>query len=197
MKMIPQLRYTITDQLHVLRHFSQVDDSYKKELIIKSGLSVNDLIKLMAIPGSKFYHLFAKNPVHLLEKIRNHGKFLFSDPKDWEGGRSVITLTFDKENYPEGIGTDSIIPLDQLQKTEIVFLNKQIRDGLLVNHVRINRLNRTWQVNVVLWVDQEPFIKTIFPGIYAPPFPDALYQKGNELKRSELFWDQHAFINNE
>ncbi|GBD86954.1 hypothetical protein BMS3Abin03_00879 [bacterium BMS3Abin03] len=84
--------------------------------------------------------------------------------------------------------------MDDLLPDEKALLQKQERDGFLVNKVQVTRTNPTWQVNVVLWKEPELIVKTIFPGIYAPPFPDPELQKKAELIDSMRFWDKYALI---
>ena len=54
----------------------------------------------------------------------------------------------------------------------------------------------TWELNIL--IDNNPdnkyFIKTIFPGKYAPPFPNKEIQGKSEFIISFEFWDKHIFL---
>ena len=52
-------------QQHVLRHFSTVDDDYKKYLLENENVSENEIAQLLDIPGSKFSPSFVLNPLLL------------------------------------------------------------------------------------------------------------------------------------
>ena len=192
--MLNSLQYSLIDQFHILRHFIQIDDDYRMELILKTDYTDEDINGQLALSGSKFHPGFVNNPMHLWEKIQSHEKFLYPDILKWKKKRFSVILFFDQEDYPEGVGEDLLIRLDDLLPAEKAFLQKQDRDGILVNHVQINRSNPSWQLNIVLGKEDEIFFRTIFPGIYAPPFPDPEVQQATELMDSKRFWDQHALI---
>ncbi|NOX86021.1 MAG: hypothetical protein GXO86_08675 [Chlorobi bacterium] len=193
--MIPDpMQISFTAQLHILRHFSEIDEEYRKELKASAGFSDEDMDKQLTIAGSKFHPEFAKNPLHLLEMVRCHEKFSYPDIREWKANRYVIKMHFSRKNYPHGVGRDALIRLDDLLAEEKALVKKQERDGMLVNQVKINRINPTWQVNVVLWKEPELSVRTIFPGIYAPPLPDPGKQTETGLMTSRHFWEQHAFI---
>ena len=191
--MLSPLQYSFIDQFHILRHFSKIDEDYRIELI-NTSFTNEDINGQLALSGSKFYPGFVNNPMQLWEKIQCHEKFLYPDILAWKEKRFLVILFFNQEDYHEGVGEDSLISLDDLLPNEKTLLQKHDRNGILVNHVQIKRSNPSWQVNVVLGKETELFVRTIFPGIYAPPFPDPEGQKTTELIDSKRFWDQHAFI---
>ncbi len=182
------------DQFHILRHFSQIDEDYRKEIKDATGFTDEVINRQLVLSGSKFHPDFVKNPVQLWKKIQSHEKFSYPDIREWKEQRFVIILFYNKEDYPDGVGKDSLLRLDDLLPDEKSLLQKQERDGFLVNLVQVTRKNPTWQVNVVLWKEPELIVKTIFPGIYAPPFPDPELQKKAELIDSMRFWDKYALI---
>ena len=184
----------LNSQFHILRHFSRIDEDFRQELKTKTGFSDKEINAELALSGSKFYPAFVKNPLQLWDKILNHPKFSLPETNDWKQKRFVVVLLFDQSEYPEGIATDSLVSLDQLLPEERIHLQKKERGGYLVNQVRISRNNSTRQINVIFGDETQPILKTIFPGIYAPPFPDAVRQSDSEFTANTAFWEQHAFI---
>ncbi len=188
------LQYSFIDQFHLLRHFSVIDEDYRKELIANTSFTDENINGQLALSGSKFHSVFVNNPMQLWEKIQSHKKFLYPDILEWKEKRFVVILLYDQEEYHDGVGEDSLISINDLLPAEKALLQKQDRDGIIVNHITINRSTPSWQVNIVLGKEKEIFVRTIFPGIYAPPFPDPEGQKATELIESKRFWDQHAFV---
>jgi hypothetical protein len=47
---------------------------------------------------------------------------------------------------------------------------------------------------VEVTAEKESYIATIFPGTYAPPFPDREDQSEEEFNENKRFWDSHAII---
>jgi hypothetical protein len=187
-------QFSFQNQFHVLRHFSNVDDEYQIELLKNTNYSEQNITDQMAMSGSKFHPELAKNPGQLWENIQKHPDFVGPSDQDWVKNRFVVALTFQQLDFAEGIGNDSLIYLDDLKANEYITLLKKNRDGHLVNQIQVNNINPTWQLNVIFCSDPQPFVKTIFPGIYAPPFPDAVRQSDSEFTKNTSFWEQHAIV---
>ena len=185
--------YSVKTQFHILRHFNRIDADYRRELVEQTDFTDSDIRSQLAIVGSKFNPGFAKNPVQLWEKIQSHEQFFYPDIGDWKEKRFPVIVSYSLDDYPGGVGEDTLIRLGNLLPAEKTLLKKQDRDGILVNHLQTTKTNPTWQVNVILWREKELIVRTIFPGIYAPPFPDPQRQNEKELLESKRFWDQHAF----
>lgn len=194
--MLQTVRYSFEDQLHVLRHFNEVGKEYRQMLKEANEISDFEIDSLLSVYGSKFYPDFINNPLELWESVLSHENIHSYVPLRWEGLRSVIILKFDNTKFPGGIGSDSLICLDHISEGERRSVYQDKRDGFLVNFVPLIRKTPSWQLNVVLWNDPEVFVKSIFPGIYAPPFPDIMNQQENEYLENKHFWEKHAFIQN-
>ena len=192
--MLSSLEYPYISQFHSLRHLSQINEDYRKELKTNTSFTDEDINKQLAIVGSNFHPGFSKNPIQLWEMIQGHEKFLYPETREWNKNKFTLILFFKQEDYPDGVGEDSLVSLDDLPPAEKNFLQEQDRDGIIVKHVPVNRSNPTWQVNIVLWNDPDPLVRTIFPGIYAPPLPNPQRQTKTEFMESKRFWDAHAFI---
>lgn len=186
--------FSTTAQYHILRHFDWIDEDYRKILKSKTEYKDEDINAQLMLSGSKFKQSFAENPLQLWNEVLNHPDFEFPDSNKIEGKTFVIRLSFGRDNYPNGIGTDSLVGLHQLLPEEKTSLIKKERSGFMVNHIHLKQKNTTWDLNLIFWKDINFFVKTIFPGIYAPPFPDAARQSNSEFTENESFWEQHAFV---
>lgn len=171
-----------------------VDENYRSILKANSNFTDEDINKQLAIVGSKFHPGFSKNPIQLWKKIQGHEKFLYSETGEWKKDKFTIVLFFGEKDSPDGIGEDSLVGVDELPTAEKNLLLEQDRDGIAVKHVPLSRKNPTWQINIVLWNKTNPVVRTIFPGIYAPPLPNPDRLTKTEFIESKQFWDAHAFI---
>ncbi len=191
--MLNSLQFPFTAQFHILRHFGQVDKKYRMELKTNTSFTDEDINKQLAISGSKFYPEFAINPVQLWEKIQKHQDFIIIDDKIWKNGKAEIILFFKQEDYPQGIANDSLLRIDELLAEQKEQLQKEDRNGFLVNYIKLDKSNPTWQVNVILRKNTEIQLITIFPGIFAPAFHNPKQQGKAEWIESKRFWEQYAF----
>lgn len=191
---LSSLKYPYISQFHILRHFSKIDENYRTILKVNTSFTDEDINKQLAIVGSNFHPGFSKNPIQLWEKIQGHEKFLYPETKEWDKNRFTVILFFKQKDYTDGIGEDALVSLDDLLPAEKNFSQEQDRDDITVKYVPVNRQNPTWQINIVLGNEPEPMVRTIFPGIYAPPLPDPVRLTKTEFIESKQFWDAHAFI---
>jgi hypothetical protein len=191
--MLNSLQFPFSAQFHILRHFGQVDKKYRMELKTNTSFTDEDINKQLAISGSKFYPEFAINPIQLWEKIQKHQDFFIIDNKIWKNGKAEIILFFKQEDYPKGIANDSLLRIDELLAEQKEQLQKEERNGFLVNYIKLAKPKPSWQVNVILREDVKPQLITIFPGMFAPPFPDLKHQNKIEWIESNRFWEQYVF----
>ncbi len=174
-------------QFHTLRHFSQIDKDYKAVLKLDTMYTDLEIDKQLAMSGSKFHPTFASNPINLWEKIQKHHDFNIFEDKIWKNGQAEIILTYKTEQYPCGLA--GLIGSPEQKKQ----LQKEDRDGFLINYISLNELKPTWQANVILTKGTKIQLITIFPGIFAPALPKQKKQSEKEWIKSRNFWEQYAF----
>ncbi len=159
---IAEISLTEDNRKHLWRHFYTSDQE--------------------KIAGSRFDPSFAPDPdsawslfASLIKGEHDKNNIIIrNDDKD----RIVIDLFFDKKTYPNGIGTNSLIPIKDLDPEVKKTLRRAERgDGSLFPVWRFSgKAALTWEAHVVFRADNAdlPELVTFFPGIYAPPFPDEL-----------------------
>jgi len=172
---------------HLLRHFSDVKDTeslnlLKNEHIIKD---TDDLARLNKIIGSKFSPEFVTSPKLLIEKVNNKIK----------AEKIVLTKKFTSEYYElefeDSVGFYNIVDLKTLDEIQIKSIQKENRNGYEFNTIS-NYSSKTKTIIVI--VDSNNEIKTIFPGLYAPKFPNNIIGNNEEKEDAEHYWKNHVII---
>jgi hypothetical protein len=142
--------------------------------------------------GSKFYPSFADSPIELLAVVKR--KLLESDSTfSWNGNRCEIIL-----NFPDYIGTDSIVEINSLseeQKKKVYKVKRESSSEYEVNAIDGVFPPKTKQLNVIL-IKKDSIIRivTIFPGVMAPPLPNKKFQTEEQYIETKSFWDRYAFL---
>lgn len=180
-------------QYHILRHFMDPGEEYVAELAKSLEYSPDEIRMQLSLSGSKFQAGFARNPLELWEIIKaeaQQSNFILRTVFH----RGIYTFNFNREKYTGGIGTLGISKISDLTESEKLTLEVEIRGGFPVKTVSIEKLRLTWELQLVVLLSDDPFITTIFPGIYAPPFPDRSVQDEEESHTCEEFWRDHALV---
>lgn len=190
---IENARFGVEIQFHLLRHFAKLDKPYVDGLLQTSNYTLAEIEEQLKVPGSKFNYSFTPNPIVLFNIIKNY--LQEQETKcEWKDNRCEITIEFDTKQYPDGVGVDGIINIEQLIPEELKTLTSTLRFGKPIMVVEKEKVP-AWTVNIILLKEREQtMIKSIFPGIYAPPLPDLHFQASEDYQRSLLFWNKHAFI---
>ncbi len=92
------LPYSFIDQFHILRHFSQIDEDYRKEIKDATGFTDEVINRQLELSGSKFHPDFVENPIQLWKKIQSHEKFSYPDIREWKEQRFVIILFYKQDD---------------------------------------------------------------------------------------------------
>ena len=183
-----QKEFILTDEraFYLIKHFEELD---KKGLLHFKNLGYSDekINQELKTIGSKFYASFCDNPFDLIQKLTHYTPFEIIQQTN--GNNAIIY----KIPFTGGIGTNTIIPLKDIQQTDKLKIKKVIRNGFHANVLERNFFDFTNQLVVICNTINE--IITVFPGIYAPPFPTQLTDE-EEVKASILFWENHTFIKN-
>jgi hypothetical protein len=189
-----EIRFSIDVQIHVLRHFYFVDDAYKNLLIENGGITMSEINEILSTPGSKFHPVFANTPLILWERILARKDSLLPEPGSWPDDRFDVIMHFNADEYPDGIGTDVLVKISDLPEEKACSVVRQGRGDYHINSLKGMEAINSWQLNLVLGKEEEVFVRTIFPGIYAPPFPDEHSQVKEAYDKSQQFWSSHALI---
>jgi len=179
-------------QLHIIKHFSFIDDSYKTKLSKEGNLSTDEIEKLLLIPCSKFNPTFTSNPLHLISWLSEN------TPKSsvrFKNGKCEISYIVKKSLFPDGIGYDNLIPISCLNQNELKIIKSEKREDFTILSIQKEIKKPTWQINcIIVNIGCHKILKTIYPGEMAPPFPDNTYQSEKEYEKNIAFWSKYAFI---
>jgi len=179
-------------QIHVLRHFKSVDEGYLHTISVLSGKTVDVIKSIFETPGSKFNENLVSNPNKLLNFIAEYEKN--PDSRILKEG-NVLMVFFSVSAFPQGIGTDNILALNELTTEENGKIYTVTRDGFKIKCLKRPEKKNTWQINIIFRTGSEKqIIRTIFPGRYSPPFPNLSYQSKQEFERNRIFWENNVFL---
>jgi hypothetical protein len=184
-----QLSYNDHTLFHILRHFEYVNE-HARICLIDRGYTLEAIDENLAMPGSKFHQDFATDIKTLSEQLK-FGKAIHDhERKKYQ----EIVLDFDKNKFPNGIGTLGVCnrkELEHLNASEPI-LKKNRRIELW--HVSVNQMPTTHQLTIVVKKQSASyFLITAFPGLPALPLPQ---RKMNpfDLELSKLYWADKVFL---
>ena len=186
---IDSISYDLNSQFHMLRHFEKPDDVLINTML-QNGYSLEGIKSEFKQPGSKFNSNFAVNIESLLLKLKDNG---FQKTKGLNGN-IILVSHFSAIEFPNGIGTMAVIPIDTLSKSEkssIVFKeNRKLR----LAHLQVDQFPVTNSFCLILKSVKDVYrFITAFPGEPAMPLPDERMET-HLYKQAKVFWDEHVFL---
>lgn len=181
--------FSIQNDFHMLRHFEGISDELRQQLIL-SGKSNGSIERELTEPGSRFFSNFAIDITSLLNR-------LFSETHDEEmGGNGNILLKgkADAKEFPNGIGTLSVVPIKSIPVESLTKVYYQVNRGVSLKHLKVEKLPITNEYTVILKPnDDKPLFVTAFPGPPAMPLPVDTMEK-NLFESCKTFWESHVFL---
>lgn len=94
--LLARIAFPLNSQLHVLRHFMDIDDSYKEEISATQKKYIKNYL------GSKFKEEFARSPLEIIPKTKEMGTLEYFNNEQYR--QIIMTFTFSKNDFPMGIG---------------------------------------------------------------------------------------------
>lgn len=206
-----------TNEIHILRHFKNVSEEYKKSIINKKyfrlnieGNFIEDSINEEVIQnalntkGSKFFENIngILNPKDVLTIIRKELERSIKERVYWESKNTQRHFSFLVE-YRRPVGYKNLVEINTLneidrQKVQKVRRGREGPDAeVFVNIVKTKNIEaiNTIEVGISEFPELPFYFVTAFPGdlSYAPDFPSN-DQSNKEYHLSRNFWDSHVFI---
>ncbi len=136
------------------------------------------------LPGSYFDTSVFPTPESIFSFLKN--KAIYECIKQ-ENGSEIHIYKFEHEIGFDGIGTYNEMQDESVFKLE--------RNGIEIPYVIThNSLPKTTQLCLVVFISNENYqVITMFPGKYAPPFPNNK-QSTTFYKTCKEFWEEHILM---
>lgn len=193
-KTIETIPYDFRLQAHILSHFHKLDEGYKNLLTANYDINNEGIETRLSMTGSKFNESFAINPIALYEIILSGYKSYQKTIIERESTIDIV-ISYPLDSYKSGIGMDGIININELSEKEKLNIKTKTREGHYIKMLS-KKQKPTWELNIL--IDNNPdnkyYIKTIFPGKHAPPFPNKELQGNIDYNIFFEFWDKHIFL---
>ena len=184
---------TKENQLHLLSHFSKIDNQYVKWLHEQYNIEQKEVAHFLSISGSKFHYDFVKNPNELFNFIRRNTGLIniYTNNTD----KLEFYIDVPEHEYPEGIGSNALISLKNLsgfEKSKVISTDRGRQKVLSIKRPK----KPTWRINTIIVFDEkkEPRLQSIFPGTYAPPLPDEDFFTKEQNSQYSEFWNKHVIV---
>ncbi len=91
------------------------------------------------------------------------------------------------------VGYDALASLSDLSEDELQRIVWKKRFGFNVQSLE-KEAQETTEIRAIFRQNDSLELKTVFPGTYAPPFPEESTQSTEENKRAKEFWDAHVLL---
>ena len=190
---LEQTSFSIERQFHVLKHFKTVDEEYVKYLQDNSDYTADEITHQLDVRGSDFYEGFASNPENLWDNL----KTVIREERIeafWINEKCEIQVEFSKTGYPDGIGEDHLLHINELPGS--IRQSLHAADWKSLRKLAYSAKPKpTWTAHIILRkMENAPELISIFPGTYAPPLPDLELQNEDDYARSLGFWSTHVVL---
>jgi len=189
-KISEQLQFPMDRQFHVLKHFVDIDKEYEK--LLRLSYSKEEINYILNELGSYFYKDFSENPLNLLRDLLESK--IDAIEVDAVTNNLHLSYSYTKSEYPDGIGLDNLIAIEELSPDEVIAIETKYLGGNKVQSIK-SEAKPTWELHIIIAQQSDSYtIITMFPGMYAPPFPDYKNQSKDSYLKNKKFWDKHIFI---
>jgi hypothetical protein len=183
------IKFSAENEFHMLRHFSGPKETYIKNFTTQ-GKSVFEIEKELNEIGSRFVPLFATNIQQIIDRLFSFG---FTETVGINGNK-ILKCSVSNERFPNGIGSQSVIPINSLSSAHREQIFYKENRGIKLKHLKVDAMPSTPEFCVILKPHRSEFIFiTAFPGDQAMPLPN---HEMNKLLYEEckLFWENHVFL---
>ena len=185
----PNYEFSLERQFHCLRHFSfhELDQLNFLQDNFPNYHS-KEIREQLDMVGSKFVPAFARQPMDILNSLK---KASFTN-RDIGDNKIVAQYTFSEQEFQNGIGNSALIPLNKLSAQQQAAKYKVNRNNYEVWTCEVDELPTTNLLTIIA-LNQENTLQivTLFPGDYAPAFPQGL---GGEEENKRVFWEWHCLM---
>jgi hypothetical protein len=183
------IKYTLANQMHMLRHFEGLDDGLQASLL-KAGYSAKGIEKELAEPGSRFFPAFARDIPSLLERVFQHP--CKKIPGD--NGNLLLHGAVGQAEFPNGIGTRAVLPLAAVPLADRNRISSRRNRGIDLLHLEVVEIPSTTEFTLVLRPTNNGHVFiTAFPGPPSMPLPHHRLKKPI-YAQCKAYWQNHVFL---
>ena len=186
---ISTIKFNLQSEFHMLRHFESADEKML-ELLLKEGYKIAEIKKELSLPGSKFHSDFANDIGELIVRFEQYS---YSETIG-VNGNLILQSSIIKSEFPNGIGTHAVIPIQDITDKERKNVYTQKNREMELLHYNVKLLPSTNECTLILKPIKNGYLFiSSFPGPAAMPIPSTsmdleLYSKCRK------FWDNHVFL---
>jgi hypothetical protein len=183
------IKFNVETEYHMLRHFSGPKETYIKNFTAL-GKSVFEIENELNEIGSRFIPPFATNIQQIIDRLFSFG---FIETVGINGNK-ILKCSVSKEYFPNGIGSQSVIPINSLspEHREQVFYKEN--RGIKLKHFKVDEMPSTSEFCVILKPHKSEYIFiTAFPGNQTMPLPNHHMDK-LLYEECKSFWENHVFL---
>lgn len=183
------IKYTLVNQLHMLRHFEGLSDALDASLL-RAGYSAKGIQKELTEPGSRFFATFAQDIPALLERIFQYP--LKEIPGD--NGNLLLHGVAAHIEFPHCIGTRAVLPLASIPPTDRNRISSRRNRGIDLLHLEVEEIPSTAEFTLVLRPTNHGHVFiTAFPGPPSMPLPHHRLKKPI-YEQCKAYWQNHVFL---
>ena len=174
---------------HMLRHFQEVSSNMLKA-ILNYGHRKSEVQQFLLAPGSRFLGAFAQSIEALLDQLFQYPYTITHGIT----GNLELSWHISKDEWPVGIGTSSVVPIDVLNEQQCKKLYKEENRGVSLWHLDVNEMPNSSQCTMILKpLDSAYLFITAFPGSSSLPLPD-IRMTEEIYATCKCYWERHVFL---
>lgn len=183
------LTYNDHTLFHMLRHFESIHEPAQL-CLLERGYKPAAINDALVLPGSRFHTSFAQD----LKKLEQQMQLGIKQTVHSNTGYQHWKISFDKLQFPNGIGTLGVVHLAELENFGACNLMQKINRGILMQHASVDVLPNSWEMSVVVKQQKNYYLLiTAFPGLPSMPLPKPHLE--TEFNRDcRLYWNSHVFL---
>jgi hypothetical protein len=181
--------YNTNACFHLLLHLEKPDELFLDQ-IRQAGYAETRIMQQLSIPGSRFFPEFVSDIQSLIARVNECQRSVTLEAN----GNLRITAQVDLKYFPQGAGTNAVIPVDKLMDSQKSNLFLQRNRGNHIQHLHVTSLPTTnhFMVFVKPLKNGHRFI-TAFPGEASMPMPHH-GMKPALFEACKVFWDNHVVL---
>lgn len=173
----------------MLLHLQKPTDLFLDQ-IRQAGYDEFQIRNQLTIPGSRFFPEFVSDMESLLCRLNESPSSITSEAN----GNLRITMKVDLNVFPNGAGTNAVIPLEKITDIQKDRIFLQRNRGYEIQHLKVETIPVTKHFMVIVKDLKKGYnFITAFPGDSSMPMPHH-GMKPSLFQACKVFWEQHVML---